>query len=205
MRLKFCSIFIQAWLRPQMLGVKYGNCGFKGTFETFSFDGTWNSFHTAEETLSEQTITFRGNILYHSSSYFESQSVLFWWSSLCVELNINVLFRLGFRNSLKARTPLEKWAMDLTKKTLQSAIMSVEITTSVWGKTVVKKYKRAKKKKKTCWHNKILTCSTYFWTGFVGLQGFSIMLFVININYCFMRNAQNRKKKEIQRNTVIFI
>lgn len=77
-------------------------------FETLSFDGTRNSFHTAEETPSEQTITFRGNILYHSCSYFESQSVLFSRSSLCAELNVNVLFKLGFRNSLKARTPLDK-------------------------------------------------------------------------------------------------
>lgn len=37
---KFCSIFIQAWLGSQMLDMALSV--FKGTSETFSFDGTWN-------------------------------------------------------------------------------------------------------------------------------------------------------------------
>lgn len=51
-------------------------CSFRETFETFSSDDTWNSFHTAEEIPSEYTLTFRENILYYLSSYFESQSLL---------------------------------------------------------------------------------------------------------------------------------
>lgn len=78
---------------------------FKGSFETFSFDGTWKSFHTADETPPPRAhiITFSGNMFYHSSSYFERQSVLFFQDVLlCAELNVNVLFGLGFRSPPKA-------------------------------------------------------------------------------------------------------
>ncbi len=46
---------IKASPGPQMFGVKYDRNSFKETCETFFFDGTWDSFHTNEETPSEHS------------------------------------------------------------------------------------------------------------------------------------------------------
>lgn len=75
-----------------MLGVKYDPCSLEGTFEKFSSNGTWNSFQTRDETPSEPTVTFSGNIPHHSGSFSQKITAYFF---PCAELNVNVLFSPG--------------------------------------------------------------------------------------------------------------
>ena len=108
----------------------YGTSRRDWSFEVYSFKAKYEPQMTGVKAFAVFKDTF-GNILHQSSSYFENQSVLFSWCSIGAVLNVIVLFRLGFRNSLKARASLEKLAMDFTK-TPKSAIFRV------------KKYKRTK-------------------------------------------------------------
>jgi len=134
-RLKFCSINynIEA---PDVWGLAF--TVFKGTFETFYFSGTWNIFNTAEGTQSEVNITLRVYNLNHFK-HFLNQSVFFMRLHYC-ELNVIILFGHGFRNSLKARTPLAKSSYGLHKNSPVSDYVSRD-EKRAWGKIGVKNYK----------------------------------------------------------------
>lgn len=83
-------------------------------------------------------------------------------------LNVIVLFRLGFRNSMKAGTPLRQW-------TSQKHPVSDYVRRD--KKSVGEDWCGKKYKKKLCWHNNIFTFRSFFWAGAGGLQDLSITLF----------------------------